>query len=246
VRSKFDRIRFAEGYDPQVLVEDPKYEDFSTWAEQLWKHEPLLDLMSEKALMYLEQDRLGNRAVETRRKAEQKLNNFWKNVDDFLAKNIKKGQHDIIRNCLSGQMRRTPPQKVGADAPQEAEHVYVPLSARYHYPSKDITGSFDKACIVEKNKAKTKGVADPSLENNEPPEAEMEDNTGTTPTVFKCDKNTYSVFQTLLKPYAANGNNLSGPIKWSALVLAMAKIGFSTQKLQSSAWQFTPHGMDVE
>jgi hypothetical protein len=74
VRSRFDRIRFAEGYDPQVLVEDPKYEDFSTWAEQLWKHEPLLDLMSEKALKYLEQDRLGNRAVETRRKAERKLN----------------------------------------------------------------------------------------------------------------------------------------------------------------------------
>lgn len=40
--------------------------------------------------------------------------------------------------------------------------------------------------------------------------------------------------------------NQPGDTPWTDFLHAMVSTGFSAQKLQGSAWQFTPHNLDVE
>jgi hypothetical protein len=140
-------------------------------------------------------------------------------------------------------IQRTPewlePEK-SKPAADRAEYVYQPFSTVFHDPSKQITGGFDRASLVDKApKAKTHGTAAPSEEQQPgiPHESDA------VPAFFSVDKRAHKVFRTLF--HSPNNPDTPGEIPWADLLHSMVSVGFSAEKLHGSAWSFTPQTIDV-
>ena len=58
--------------------------------------------------------------------------------------------------------------------------------------------------------------------------------------VHPVDKRSDKVFKALFHISQSEKGDLAGAVKWDEFKRAMVRIGFSTEKLQGSAWQFTP------
>jgi hypothetical protein len=140
-------------------------------------------------------------------------------------------------------IQRTPewlePEK-SKPAADRAEYVYQPFSTVFHDPSKQITGGFDRASLVDKApKAKTHGTAAPSEEQQPgiPHESDA------VPAFFSVDKRAHKVFRTLF--HSPNNPDTPGEIPWADFLHSMVLVGFSAEKLHGSAWSFTPQTIDV-
>ncbi|KAJ6281928.1 hypothetical protein J3E71DRAFT_362053 [Bipolaris maydis] len=105
-----------------------------------------------------------------------------------------------------------------------------------------ITGAFDRLAVVgEKIKAKTKGSPE-SVMGVDVPQTHMcgTDDEENVPQVFMLDKRALKVMKTLFHVPQFDHDDLPKGVKWHEFKRAMAHIGFAVEKLQGSAWQFTP------
>jgi hypothetical protein len=185
--------------------------------------------------------------VEILRKAEANVDAFWKAVDLFYkAKTGGKSQHDMVAHLLSQErsIQRTPPwtepTKDKKPTPQP-EYVWQPFSSVYHDPTKQVTGSFDRTSLSDKlSKTKTKGIADEEIIQIEPDNVHVPEQE----TVFTVDKRAHKVFKALF--HSPSNPDIPGEIPWLDFVHAMDCTGFAAEKLQGSAWKFTPRRLDVE
>ena len=118
---------------------------------------------------------------------------------------------------------------------------YQSISNLLHDTASQITGAFDRLSVIHNIKPKTRGIADQDLnvvkefavQPPEPAKFDLE-------RAFSVDKRTYNVFRTLLSAPSDGIGKVSKSVKWAEFRRAMVCIGFSVERLQGSAWQFTP------
>lgn len=187
--------------------------------------------------------------VTVMRVAEASLDQFWECVDTYYEKTTGVTQYDMIERCLNEgqQMRRTPPwedsDQMNRNRHVKAEYIYQPFSRMYHDRSMQITGGFDRLSMEEKIKPNTKGTATtlPTVHD-----AAIADK-GRDPIHFVLDRRAYKTMKAMFHTPASDSEELPKSIKWNGFKRAMVRIGFSAEKLQGSAWQFTPSGLiDVD
>lgn len=187
--------------------------------------------------------------VEMLRDAEAALDAFWEAADAHFFQCTGTTPHALIRGFLKERsLQRTPsweePPKDIQSTPHKpsTEYIYIPFSNTIHDPAQQITGSFDKLSVTVPTKAKTHGLARANNEPNDTTHEEAEDEDAQ-PT-FTVDKRAHKVIR--IHFHSPLSCNLPGDIPWQDFLHAMVCTGFSTQKLQGSAWQFTPSGLGVD
>jgi hypothetical protein len=126
---------------------------------------------------------------------------------------------------------------------ERPEYIYKPFSRIYHAKEMQITGAFDKMSIIQKIKPKTRGSAahDSSVSGTLEKEAASPTQTKQAPS-FLLDKRAYKVIKALFYVPTSEDGEFPKAIKWDEFKRAMVRLGFSAEKLQGSAWQFTPGG----
>ena len=186
------------------------------------------------------------RTVRAMRDAEDNLDTFWKYVDKSYERKTGISQHEVIRKCVAedGPMQRTPAWedhvKAKSIQPEQLKCIYQPFSGGSHNRDMQITGAFDRLAVGEKIKPKTKGS--PESVMVDVPQTHMigTADEGNVPQVFRLDKHTLKEMKTLFHVPQSNHEDLPKEVKWHEFKRAMAHIGFAVEKLQGSAWQFTP------
>lgn len=135
-------------------------------------------------------------------------------------------------------MRRTAPWHTPSERKDMARtadpYEYHPLSEVFHDATKQITGNFDRMAISSKAKEKTRGSATRSDELDT--KEALQSETAVQKPAFRIDKVSYTVFRTLF--HSQNDGELPRNLRWTEVVSALTKLGFSAEKLHGSAWQF--------
>ncbi|KAI4680536.1 hypothetical protein J4E81_010066 [Alternaria sp. BMP 2799] len=183
--------------------------------------------------------------VETLRQAEANLDRFWATIDSLFEDRTGVRQHPLIRECLQegGALYRTPPWvdpvAIKLTPKEKPEYVYQPLSRMVHNKTLEITGAFDRMVIEEKTKAKTRGDTVTVAHDLAalPPDSNA---TATPQPTILVDQRAHKVFKTLFHTPTSETGDLPKGVKWVEFKRAMARVGFSVEKLQGSAWQFAP------
>ncbi|KAF2818287.1 hypothetical protein CC86DRAFT_472923 [Ophiobolus disseminans] len=195
---------------------------------------------------YPVQRRRNKQNVGILRMAEANLDSFWRAVDQhYKSKAIGKSQQDLVAHLLRSDraIQRTPewiePKKTGLPLAKD-QYVYQPFSTVFHDPTKQVTGTFDRASLFDKApKAKTRGSAAPNDETQ--PGIPHESNE--IAAFFSVDMRAHKVFRTLF--HSPNNPDTPGEIPWIDFLHSMVSVGFSAEKLHGSAWNFTPQTLDV-
>ncbi|KAH6622033.1 hypothetical protein C7974DRAFT_215121 [Boeremia exigua] len=226
-------------------------EVFYRWQEALGKgFKPSLEsiLPLKDKLDYPEHKRRTRNTVTVMYNAEQNLDSFWSTVDAHLEAETGLA-HRVIQECLqdSAEMYRTAPwddsteQVVKLD--KKLEQEFRLFSDLLHNKASQITGAFDRLSVTEKAKPKTRGAAQPSIEQSaiQP----MYRPSTSTERTFNVKKDDYRVFKALFHVPANESGEIPKCVKWNSFKRAMVHIGFSAESLQGSAWQFIPT-TDVE
>jgi hypothetical protein len=183
--------------------------------------------------------------VDVMRAAETVLDAFWAAADARFKDCTGTTPHDIVRNIIEERtLQRTPPwvepPKVVSSV-EPVDYIYIPFSNTLHDPSKQITGAFDKLAVGTKKRNRCQ--ADATKTNGYDDSQELEGNEDEQPT-FRVDKRAHKVFRILF--YSPSSRDHPGDIPWQEFLYAMVSVGFAVEKLQGSAWQFTPKNLDVE
>lgn len=104
-----------------------------------------------------------------------------------------------------------------------------------------MTGYFAELAVSARPKIKTHGLArNDKLQTV----ATIDNEMGRLQSEFIVDKRTHKVFRNLF--HSPLSRDHPGDIPWQDFLHAMVAVGFAAQKLQGSAWQFTPLKMDVK
>ncbi|KAG9193300.1 hypothetical protein G6011_03335 [Alternaria panax] len=225
---------------------------FSKWHDVLmtqFNGTNLWELDKPDAKFHYPADRRRSRAnVESLRSAEAALNTFWDAADNRFRQKAGKTPHDIVSGIIQERALQRTPLYVERDHtlkqknPSEAvEHIYVPIPNCLHEPTKQITGAFDKLSIGSTSKTKTHrlagcsdGIVGPGYTDNQEPDRQP---------CFRLDNRACRVFRNLF--HSPESRDQVGEIPWTDFLHAMVSTGFAAQKLQGSAWQFTPKDLDV-
>jgi hypothetical protein len=190
---------------------------------------------------YPVQRRRNKQNVGILRKAEANLDSFWKAVDQhYKSKAIGNSQQDLVAHLLGSDraIQRTPewiePAKTRVPLEKD-QYVYQPFSTVFHDPTKQVTGTFDRASLLDKApKAKTRGSAAP----NDVPQPGIPHEPNEVAAFFSVDERAHKVFRTLF--HSPNNPNTPGEIPWVEFLHSIVSVGFSAEKLHGSAWNFTP------
>lgn len=188
--------------------------------------------------------------IEQMRAAEKNLDAFWADLDHQLMERTGQAQHYLIQPHFVGEMRRTPPWI--KDKSSGTKHVYVPFSTFSHDVSKQVTGVFDNSAGAghTKTKTKTRGELTFEIPNVAPvapvaPAYIPENQTEILQRII-VDKRKHKTIKTIFGMHAQAGD-VPKVVRWDEFKRTMIRIGFSAEKLQGPAWQFTPHGnTDIE
>ncbi|KAH7074577.1 hypothetical protein BKA63DRAFT_596095, partial [Paraphoma chrysanthemicola] len=224
-------------------------ENFLDWLQPLKDYSfPTNDIHPiQEKLYYPVHKRRTRESVNEMQKAEVNLDKFWASVNTMFKDKTGVAQHRIIRECLEGggKMQRTEPW-VDRDAPKvvkkkSLEYEYQPFSRMAHNRELQITGTFDRMAVEEKSKTKTRGITDQPFEGVDEDSPIANDCIpNQTPTTILVDQRTYKVFKTLFYTPTYETGDLPKAVKWNDFKRAMVRVGFAVEKLQGSAWQFSP------
>ncbi|KAL1799155.1 hypothetical protein ACET3X_003192 [Alternaria dauci] len=194
--------------------------------------------------------RRSQKNVETLRKAEAALDAFWCAADGRFRDCTGATPHDIVSGIITERTLQSTPLWVEHDRASECStlvgYIYVPIPTFLHDPAKQITGIFDKINLSTTKKAKSRGLA--ARHNN----GDQDDNVDEQRTTlgedeqqtFFLDKRAHKVFKTLF--HSPLSRDHPGDTPWQDFLHAMVAVGFAAQKLQGSAWQFTPRNLNIE
>ncbi|KAF3033371.1 hypothetical protein E8E12_003436 [Didymella heteroderae] len=186
--------------------------------------------------------------VETLQAAEKALDAFWHAADAHFLECTGTTPHEIMKDSLKERtLQRTLPwveselASEAATTSSTTEYLYIPISTTQHDASQQITGVFNKLAVWTTKKVKTHGLA-----------VQRVDSLGVYPSdeeevkqpAFVLDRRAHKVFRTLF--HSPLSRDHPGDTPWQDFLYAMMAVGFSVEKLQGSAWQFTPTNLDVQ
>jgi hypothetical protein len=244
---------FVESHDVKCdwkIPEDDGFKDFRTLPVFFAMHEPLVSVAdpSKGCLTYPVHHYPNRRNTEQMRKAEHNLDKFWCSVDSWFEEKTTLAQKEYIKPYIVGEVRRTPPWTEMHPA-TKLDDVYVPIPEHLHDTSKQITGVLDRSAQAKKIKTKTHGQAEEVqiASENTPsfPELAVLPGASEKPETRQVDKRTFKTLKTIFGTNSYSEGEVSKTVKWDAFVRAMIRTGFAAEKLQGSAWQFTPHGNTI-
>jgi hypothetical protein len=188
--------------------------------------------------------------VERLRTAESSLDTVWQAADATFRQRAGTSPHEIVVDIIQERaLQRTPPwvepgfsSKNGTQSPV-VESINIPFSSALHNPTKQITGGLAKLTASTNQKLKTHELARPEGDIPVAAPPLMEEPDDEQP-IFYVDKRAHRVFRNLF--HSPISRDQPGKIPWTDFLHAMISTGFAAQKLQGSAWQFTPRNMNVE
>ena len=182
--------------------------------------------------------------VDAMRSAEQKLDAFWRAVDNNMRGKEITGT--ALWRLLSQEksLHRTPewvePERVAKQDPRDS--IMVPLSELYldlEFRTQRTIGHASSAAKAPKPKTRGAPTAVPDL-----PEPGLTLTQPDAQPTFNLDVRALKVFRTLF--YTPTLDATPGEVSWADFLHAMAATGFAPEKLYGSVWQFSPSGLDVE
>jgi hypothetical protein len=186
--------------------------------------------------------------VNAMRSAEAALDTFWTAANARFRRYIGTTSVALVKHIIGERpVQRTAPWVEPPKAMPRIrlrDQVATGLVSSFDYshdPSKQITGSFNKLAVSSKDKKKTRGVGD----RNEAAMARavaIEEAVSRAPTIA-VGKRAQKVFNSLF--HTPESPDQPGDVAWPDFLHAMVKAGFGAEKLQGSAWHFTPHNIDV-
>ncbi|KAF1838416.1 hypothetical protein BDW02DRAFT_489169 [Decorospora gaudefroyi] len=183
--------------------------------------------------------------VERLRSAEAALDAFWHAADAHYRKCTGSTPHDLVSVIIQERtLQRTPPwsEPDKTSTPSTpVEYIYIPVPNSLHDPTKQITGRFDKLNLQASKKTKSHGFAAPNKDDSIDEKPTTKSNSPEV--IFHLSARAHKVFKTLF--HSPLSHEHPGDIRWQDFLHAMVAVGFSAQKLQGSAWQFTPRDLDV-
>ncbi|KAK0702821.1 hypothetical protein B0H67DRAFT_595155 [Lasiosphaeris hirsuta] len=207
---------------------------------------PIAELgdVSNRRFFYPTERRRTKENVETLRRAEQNLDEFWRAVDKIVDVRCGHLRGTIVRALLSEKrtLRRIPEwvdtcssgSATGKQNQQQQRHatsgdvksLYKPLSTLY-FNTGQIAGRADDASTTPKDKKKTSGEPAPIETSSLPPPA----------ATIRVDSRALKVFRTLF--FDPGVTSSPAVVCWQDFVYAMTSTGlFSAEKLYGSVWQF--------
>jgi hypothetical protein len=185
--------------------------------------------------------------VSTMIAAEIALDAFWKAANAHWMRYVGTTPTALVKHIIGDRtLHRTLPwveplnRSLMSISEPEASTMIYPFFGHTHDITKQVTGNFQKLAVIVKEKKKTR------------PEALGQDDrmpviptavVAPTPTIV-VDKRTQKVFNSLF--HSPNSPNQAGQVAWPDFLHAMTKAGFGAEKLQGSAWHFTPQNLEVE
>jgi hypothetical protein len=179
--------------------------------------------------------------------AETALDAFWKAAKRHWMRYAGTTPTALARHIIGDRtVHRTLPwaeplnRSLTPVSHPEASLRMIPFFGHTHDISKQVTGNFQKLAIAMKEKKKTRREA--VGQDDDTPASSTTVET-LTPTII-VDKRTQKVFNSLF--HSPNSPNQPGEVAWPDFLHAMTKTGFGAQKLQGSAWHFTPQNLEVE
>ncbi|KAF1963529.1 hypothetical protein CC80DRAFT_511841 [Byssothecium circinans] len=185
--------------------------------------------------------------VEAMRKAESALDAFWKAANAYYQRTAGTTPIAETKSILGERVIcRTPSWVEPAEAMKasvassSSKDTYQPFLSDAHEVDKQLTGAFKKLSTTTTQKVKTRGAAavayEPAQEPNCAAAIDKE-------VIFIVDKRAHKVFRALF--HSPNSPDQPGEIAWPDFLHALVSTGFSAEKLQGSAWHFTPKNLDV-
>ncbi|KAF2469970.1 uncharacterized protein BDR25DRAFT_325730 [Lindgomyces ingoldianus] len=193
---------------------------------------------SDRKFAYPTNKRRNKQNVNTMRKAEAHLDEFWNAIDCYYKTKGVSSQHDMIAHLLAQErsIQRTPrwvDTVKNKETPGQLEYIYQPFSPVYRDRSKEITSPFRR----------TRGEPLTTVDSPGPAEPLPQDAVEQEP-VFTVDRRAYKVFKALF--HSPLSLDIPGEVLWRDFLHAMISVGFSVEKLHASASNFMPHGLYVE
>jgi hypothetical protein len=183
--------------------------------------------------------------VDTMRAAETALDAFWNAADARFRECTGTTPHDVVRHIIGERtLQRTPPWVEPSKSETFVEpddYIYIPFSNALHDPSKQITCAFDRVAVKTKKRVKCHMAvlsSDNGCNEQKPEYVDYKQ------PIFHVDKRAHKVFRILF--HSPSSRDHSGDIPWQDFLYALVSVGFAVEKLQGSAWQFTPRSLDVE
>ncbi|RDW93396.1 uncharacterized protein DSM5745_00718 [Aspergillus mulundensis] len=191
--------------------------------------------------------------VNTLRKAERHLDDFWQAVDKVLLAKVGDLRDTAVGHLLyqSRILRRTlewtePENRLPAPAERsQATTSERDIYASYQAISMVYRGLSAKELDVPHSKAKvkTRGAQqpqDPAAPTGAMLQLDLSDSNPT----FAVDSRALKVFRAIFFNPAISST--PGEVPWSDFLHAMVSVGFKAIKLYGSVWQFRPTLLDVE
>lgn len=247
VRSPEVKTGRVDGCGCKMCVEEGEGITFNKWIAALEQDfRPPIDLVFplREKLNYPEHKKRTPVTVAIMRQAEDHLDLFWAAVDVHFTEKTGTAYHSSVQRCLenNGKMYRTAPWPSDLPAKtkpaQKSAQEFQPIPNQLHDTTVQITGSFDKLDMVDKVKPKTRGSVLSSSEH--PVVVPSQASSDSSGNIFIVNKASYKTLQVMFHVPADDIGELPRAIKWNDFKRAMVSVGFSAEKLQGSAWQFTP------
>lgn len=181
--------------------------------------------------------------------AEAALDRFWNAANAHWRRTIGTTPAALVQHIIGDRvLHRTPPwvepprrPVLKPTKPVLRDSPSIPL-AFAHDVSAQIIGSFNESAIRSQNKTKpkTRGavIMTEDVEN-----LQNEAVVPTTTTTLAVDKRALKTLKTLF--HSPNSPDQPGQVAWRDFLHAMLSTGFAAEKLQGSAWHFTPKDMSA-
>jgi hypothetical protein len=250
VWDKSPEVRACIHADCQYLLDLSEHDHFRKWMSKAngFRFPQQYVYPYQEKLYYPIHKRPTREHIRVMRVAEANLDKFWAETEAWFYTKTGISRHSYIQSCLDegGDFHRTAPwvepvtNKV--EAVQQAEQIYQPFSLLAHDKTVQITGVFDKFSLDQKTKPKTRGrTAREAPALNHEMAVEIHDEIDHKAcSYFLVDNRTHKVFKTIFHTSMADTGDTPRAMKWAEFKRAMARLGFALEKLQGSAWQFTP------
>jgi hypothetical protein len=180
--------------------------------------------------------------------AEAALDAFWKKANSHWLCYVGTTPSNLVKHIIGDwAIQRTAAWTdslmtcLSVSAQLSAPAFAQPFPEHSHDESKQITGHFKKLAVPTKHKKKTCGPGTTDEGATIVPDTATD--VISKGCVFAVDKRAYKVFRSLF--HSPESPDQPGEVSWPNFLHAMVKAGFGAEKLQGSAWHFTPQNIKV-
>jgi hypothetical protein len=243
-------VRMCQHPDCEYILDLSEFNHFRKWVSNIegFAFTQGYVYPYQEKLYYPIHKRQTREHTRVMRLAEENLDKFWAEIEASFESKTGISRYSVIQSCLDegGEMYRTAPwvepAKSRVELTGETKQAYHPFPSAVHDKTTQITGAFDRLVLEMRSKIKTRGTSDRDVaaQNHDPTDHTHDGVAHESSLPFLVDKRTHKVFKAIFHAPLKDDGDTPKAVKWAEFRRAMARVGFAVEKLQGSAWQFTP------